>query len=96
MPYDNIIQGRIAEAHLATAWRWVQSAVRRAEEMGAIAPRKRIGTHTLRPAPIDEQNSDRLLVVLAGALVDSGEAPLPGACAGLVHKVDGHSLNLSW
>ena len=31
-----------------TAWRWEQAAVKRAEELGAIAPGKRIGTHTLR------------------------------------------------
>ena len=32
----------------ATAWRWVKTAVKRAEELGAIAPGKRISTHTLR------------------------------------------------
>ena len=43
-----ISQRRIVEAHPATAWRWVQAAVKRAEELGAIAPGKRVGTHTLR------------------------------------------------
>ena len=48
LAYGSISQGRIVEAHPATAWRWVQAAVRRAEELGAIAPGKRVGTHTLR------------------------------------------------
>ena len=48
LAYGDISQGRIVEAHPTTAWRWVQAAVKRAEELGAIAPGKRIGTHTLR------------------------------------------------
>ena len=48
LAYGDISQGRIIEAHPATAWRWVQTAVRLAEELGAIAPGKRVGTHTLR------------------------------------------------
>ena len=48
MAYGDINQGRIIEAHHTTAWRWVQTAVKRAEELGAIAPGKRIGTHALR------------------------------------------------
>ena len=48
LSYGSVRQGRIVEAHPATAWRWVQAAVKRAEEMGTIAPGKRIGTHTLR------------------------------------------------
>ena len=48
LAYGDISQGRIVEAHPTTAWRWVQAAVKRAEEMSAIAPGKRVGTHTLR------------------------------------------------
>ena len=48
LAYGDINQGRIVEAHPATAWRWVQAALKRAEELGAIAPGKRVGTHTLR------------------------------------------------
>ena len=48
LAYGDISQGRVVEAHPATAWRWVQAAVKRAEELGAIAPGKRVGTHTLR------------------------------------------------
>ena len=48
LAYGSISQGRLIEAHPATAWRWVQAAVKRAEELGALAPGKRIGTHTLR------------------------------------------------
>ena len=48
LSYGDISQGRIVEAHLATAWRWVQAAVKRAEELGAIAPGKRVETRTLR------------------------------------------------
>ena len=38
----------LIEAHRSTAWRWVQAAVERAERLGAIAPGRRVGTHTLR------------------------------------------------
>ena len=48
LAYGDISQGRVVEAHPATAWRWVQAAVKRAEELGAIAPGKKVGTHTLR------------------------------------------------
>ena len=45
LAYGDISQGRIV-AHPTTAWRWVQAAVKRAEELGAIAPGKRIGGPT--------------------------------------------------
>ena len=48
LAYGDISQGKIVEAHPTTAWRWVKTAVQRAEELGAIAPGKRVGTHTLR------------------------------------------------
>ena len=48
LAYGDISQGRIVEAHPTTAWRWVQAAVRRAEELGAISQGKHISTHTLR------------------------------------------------
>ena len=48
LAYGDISQGRLIEAHTTTAWRWVKTAVKRAEELGAIPPGKRVGTHTLR------------------------------------------------
>ena len=48
LAYGSISQGGIVTAHPTTAWRWVQAAVKRAEDVDAIAPGKRIGTHTLR------------------------------------------------
>ena len=48
LAYGDISQGRIIEAHTTTAWRWVKTAVKRAEELGAISPGKHISTHTLR------------------------------------------------
>ena len=48
LAYGDISQGRLIEAHTTTAWRWVKTAVRRSEELGAIAPGKHISTHTLR------------------------------------------------
>ena len=48
LAYGDISQGRLIEAHTTTAWRWVKTAVKRAEELGAISPGKRVGTHTLR------------------------------------------------
>ena len=48
LAYGDINQGRIIEAHTTTAWRWVKTAMKRAEELGAISPGKRMGTHTLR------------------------------------------------
>ena len=46
--YGDIGRGRIKEAHPTTAWRWVKTAVKRAEKVREIAPGRRIGTHTLR------------------------------------------------
>lgn len=40
--------GPIIQASRSTAWRWVQQAVKRAEELGTLPPGKHIGTHTLR------------------------------------------------
>ena len=48
LSYRNVSEGRLIEAHRSTAWRWVQAAVERAEGLGAIAPGRRVGTHTLR------------------------------------------------
>ena len=48
LAYRGMSQGRIMQAHPTTALRWVQATVKRAEELGAIAPGNRIGTHTLR------------------------------------------------
>ena len=48
LAYGDISRCRIIGAHPATAWRWMKTAVRRAEVVRAIAPGKRIGTHTLR------------------------------------------------
>ena len=48
LSYGNVSEDRLIDAHRVTAWRWVQAAVRRAEELGAIPPGRRVGTHTLR------------------------------------------------
>ena len=48
LSYGNVSEGRLIDVHRVTAWRWVQAAVRRAEELGAIQPGRRVGTHTLR------------------------------------------------
>ena len=48
LSYGSIDHGKLVDVHPSTAWRWVKSAVRRAEELGVIAPGRKIGTHTLR------------------------------------------------
>ena len=48
LAYGDISQGKIIEAHTTTARRWVKTAVKRAEELGAISPGKQVSTHTLR------------------------------------------------
>jgi integrase len=40
--------GRIIGASRSTAWRWVQTAVERAVELGGILAGRRVGTHTFR------------------------------------------------
>ena len=84
LAYGDISQGRIIEAHTTTAWRWVKTAVKRAEELGAIAPGKASqhphAAPQLRPAPADERHPDQLFIALAGALFDTDYAHLPGAC----------------
>ena len=46
--YADFGRGRIVNASRSTAWRWVQSAVFRAEVYGTLPPGLRIGTHTFR------------------------------------------------
>ena len=48
LSYGNVTECRLIDVHRVKAWRWVQAAVRRAEELGAIPPGRRVGTHTLR------------------------------------------------
>ena len=61
LAYGDISHGRIIEAHTTTAWRWVKTAEKRAEELGAIAPGKqRQHSHAApqpRTAPADEQHT---------------------------------------
>ena len=46
--YGDISEGRIIDAHRTTAWRWVQKAVERAEQLGAIPLGREVSTHTFR------------------------------------------------
>ena len=82
LSYGNVSEGRLIDVHRVTAWRWVQTAVRRAEELGAMSPGRRVGTHTLRPPPAGARHPDQLPVSLAGTLVDPDDADLLGAGAG--------------
>ena len=97
LAYGDITHGKIIEAHPTTAWRWVKTAVKRTEELGAIAPGKRLGTHhaapQLRTTSVDERHSDQLFVALAGALVDTDDTHLFGACAGSNGEPGGCALS---
>ena len=48
LSYGSVQQGKLIDVSRMTAWRWVQAAVLKAEQLGAIPPGKKIGTHTLR------------------------------------------------
>ena len=48
LAYGSVSEGRIIDVHRATAWRWVQKAVERAEQLGAIPLGREVGTHTFR------------------------------------------------
>ena len=48
LSYGSISSGRLVDIHPSTAWRWVRAAVTGAEELGAIVPGCKIGTHTLK------------------------------------------------
>ena len=48
LEFVDVGDGRIIDVDRSTAWRWVQAAVKRAAELGAIAPGRHVGTHTLR------------------------------------------------
>ena len=86
LSYGNVTECRLIDVHRVKAWRWVQAAVRRAEELGAIPPGRRVGTHTLRhslrPPPADARHPDQLPVSLAGTLGDPDDADLLGTGAG--------------
>ena len=86
LAYGDISQGRLIEAHTTTAWRWVKTAVKRAEELGAIcageAYQHPYVAPQLRPASSDERHPHQLPVPLAWTLFDSDDTHLLGACAG--------------
>ena len=71
LAYGDISQGRIIEAHTTTAWRWVKTAVKRAEELGAISQGKRnqhsYAAPQLRPPPADERHPHQLSESVAWA-----------------------------
>lgn len=48
LAYGRRWSGPVVEATMSTAWRWVKAAQGRAVELGAIAPGRKVGTHTLR------------------------------------------------
>ena len=48
LSYGSVSEGRIIDVHRTTAWRWVQRAHARAEQLGAILPGRQLGNHTLR------------------------------------------------
>ena len=48
LAYSRVSEGRIIDVHRTTAWRWVQKAVERAEQLGAIPLGREVGTHTFR------------------------------------------------
>ncbi|MYC08249.1 MAG: tyrosine-type recombinase/integrase [Chloroflexi bacterium] len=48
LSFGNVSEGRIIDVHRSTAWRWVQRAHARAEQLGAVPPGREIGNHTLR------------------------------------------------
>ena len=48
LAFGKIGQGPILEASRSTAWRWVSSALERAQGLGAIPEGRKVGTHTLR------------------------------------------------
>ena len=85
LAYGDISQGRLIEAHTTTAWRWVKTAVKRAEELGAISTGKHISTHTLRHSYARHLLMNGIpinyLSRWLGAQLDSDDANLPGACA---------------
>ena len=85
LAYGDISQGRLIEAHVTTAWRWVKTAVKRAEELGAISPGKQVSTHTLRHSYarhlLMNGHPHQLSESVAAVLVDTDDADLPGSCA---------------
>ena len=48
LEFVDVGDGRIIDVDRSTAWRWVQAAVKRSVELGAFAPGRPVGTHTLR------------------------------------------------
>jgi len=46
--FGNVRRGRLVETTRSTAWRWLKQALERAVELEAIAPDRRVATHTLR------------------------------------------------
>ena len=89
LAYGDISQGRLIEAHVTTAWRWVKTAVRRAEELGAISPGKRVSTHTLWSTTTILADSCCLTGIcyrsmFLGALIDAHGSDVPMVDASII------------
>ena len=48
LAFGTVKRGWIFDASRSTGWRWLKQALARAEELGAIPPGRKVGTHTLR------------------------------------------------
>ena len=46
LSYGTVSDGRLVDVHRSTVWRWVQTAVKRAKDLGAIPVGRRVGTHS--------------------------------------------------
>ena len=87
LAYGNVSEGRIIDVHRSTAWRWVQRAHARAEQLGAIPLGGGQHAHVspqLRTTSTDERHSYQLPQPMAWAQLDPDDAHLPGASAGSV------------
>jgi len=75
--YGGISQGRIAEAHHATDWHWVQAAVKRDKEVGRDCVgeecRNSHAAPQLRTASDDERDPDQLPLALARTFLDTDD-----------------------
>ena len=86
LAYGDINQGRIVEAHPATAWRWGSVGCEAGGGTGCYsaweASRDAHSAPQLRSTSFDERHTHQLPITLDGSLVDTDDADLSGACAG--------------
>ena len=97
--YGGRRRGRLIEATRSTAWRWVRESLARAVAVGALAPGRNVGTHTLRHSAGEAlahcRCSDQRRFPLVGARQPADHSRLSGDLARSAWRHEQGAVNMA-